>query len=58
MSLVHKMMRFIAPACEKQRMEFRHELAKLDAHTEDLTRTLRLTPEQAEWLRSSPQSKK
>lgn len=50
MNLTQKLMRIISPTCEKQRMEFRKELAKLDAHTEDLTRTLRLTPEQmAQW---------
>lgn len=39
-------MRFLAPSCEKQRMEFRRELAAVDAHAEDLMRTLKFTPQQ------------
>jgi hypothetical protein len=58
MNLKHKLMRFLAPACEKQRMEFRYGLAKLEAHTEDFSRTVRLTPEQIEqWKLPSPPSK-
>ena len=50
MNLTQKLMRWIAPSCEKQRMEFRHGLAKLEAHTEDFSRTVRLTPEEvAQW---------
>lgn len=39
-------MRFLAPSCEKQRMEFRKELAKVEAHSEDLMRTLKFSPQQ------------
>lgn len=47
MTLAQKLMRFISPSCEKQRMEFRESLAQVEAHTEDLVRTMRFTPEQA-----------
>lgn len=58
MNLTRRLMRFLSPACEKQRMEFRHELAKLEAHTEDFSRTMRLTPEQAaQWKLPSEPSK-
>ena len=34
-------MRFLARRCEEQRMEFRHELARVNAHADDLIRTIR-----------------
>lgn len=40
MSWVQKVMRVLAPACEKQRMEFRKERARLAATAEDLNRTV------------------
>ena len=45
MKLIHRFMRFVAPACEKQRQEFRLELARVNAHTDDLMKTLRISPE-------------
>lgn len=33
------LMRLLASSCEKQRMEFRHELLRVEAHAEDLIRT-------------------
>lgn len=50
MKLAQKLMQILAPTCEKQRMEFRHGLAKLEAHTEEFSRTMKITPEQmAQW---------
>jgi hypothetical protein len=46
MNLTQKVMRLLAPVCEKQRMEFREELSRVEAHTEDLMRTLKFTPQQ------------
>lgn len=40
MTLAQKLMRFISPACEIQRQEFRRTVAAANAHAEDLTRTL------------------
>lgn len=51
MNLRQKLMRFLAPACEKQRMQFRREMDKVLAHSEDLTRTVRLTPQQVAQIR-------
>ena len=53
MKLMQKVMRILAPTCERQRMEFRQELAKVNAHTEDLLRTMRFAPEQVTWKPSS-----
>ena len=39
MTLTQKVMRWISPACERQRQEFRHAMAESNAHAEDLTRT-------------------
>jgi len=55
--LYQKVMRFLAPSCERQRMEFREALAKLNAHAEDLQRTMRFKPEEVTWKPQSPQSK-
>jgi hypothetical protein len=33
-----KILRWLAPICERERMEFRHALAMAQAHAEDLTR--------------------
>jgi hypothetical protein len=40
MKVAQAIMRFVAPACEVQRMEFREGLARAAAHAENLTRTL------------------
>jgi hypothetical protein len=48
--LTQKIMRFLAPACEKNRQEFRHELARMNAHADDLLKTIKLSPEQAKAL--------
>ena len=58
MKLTQKLMRFLAPQCEKQRQEFRHELAKVQAHTEDLMRTMRIKPEEASWNTPTPPNPK
>lgn len=44
MNLGQFLMRIFAPACEKQRMEFREGLARASAHAEHLTRTLESAP--------------
>ena len=55
MKLAQRVMKILAPSCERQRMEFREGLAKVQAHTEDLMRTMRFTPEEAaKWKPSSP----
>lgn len=36
-------MKILARSCEKQRQEFRHELLRLEAHTEELIRTVKKT---------------
>ncbi len=41
MKFYQYVMRFLARRCEIQRMEFRHELARVNAHADDLIRTLR-----------------
>lgn len=41
MKLYRWIMRMLASKCEKQRMEFRHELLRVEAHAEDLIRTVR-----------------
>jgi hypothetical protein len=51
--LTQRIMRIIAPVCEKQRMEFRAELARVEANTEDLLRTLKITPQQMQALREA-----
>ncbi len=40
MKLYQKIMRFIAPVCERQREEFRLEMARASANAEDLHRTV------------------
>ena len=51
MKWTQKVMRIIAPVCERQRMEFRGELARVEATTEDLLRTLKFSPKQMQALR-------
>lgn len=53
MKLTQRLMRVFAPSCEKQRQEFRAELARVEAHTEDLMRTLRISPEQMQSIQQS-----
>ena len=50
--MTQKLMRLLAPACEKNRMEFRQELAKVEAHTEDLLRTMRISPQQMQAMKA------
>jgi hypothetical protein len=38
-------MRLVAPHCERQRMELRHDIARTEAHAEDLRRTVRAVDE-------------
>lgn len=58
MNISQRILRFISPACERQRMEFRHEIARVKAHTEDLMRTMKFTPEEMEqWKSQSGQPK-
>jgi len=38
-TFTQKIMRFISPACERQRQELRHSIATVNAHAEDMTRT-------------------
>lgn len=45
MSLRSAIMRLLAPSCEKHRMQFRHELARTQAHAEDLQRTVKTSPQ-------------
>jgi hypothetical protein len=40
LKLYQRIMRFLAPACERQREEFRHEVSRATAHAEDLQRTV------------------
>lgn len=40
MKLYQKLMRLLDPACERQRAEYRHELARAQAEIEDLHRTV------------------
>jgi hypothetical protein len=40
MSLTQRLLRFLDPETEKLRMQFREAIATVDAHTEDLTRTV------------------
>jgi hypothetical protein len=39
-NVAQKVMKWLAPSCEKQRQEFRRSMAAVNAHAEDLTRTL------------------
>jgi len=56
--MVHRLMKFLAPTCEQQRQEFRLELARVNAHTEDLLRTVRIKPEEASWNTPTPPNPK
>ena len=40
MSITQRILRFLDPETENLRMQFREAIAKVDAHTEDLTRTV------------------
>lgn len=40
MKLVHRLMRLIAGTCERERQEFRREIAHLSATAEDMQRTV------------------
>ena len=46
MTLGKKFLRFVAPENEKLRMEMRHSMAMIEAHTEDMTRTVTLNREE------------
>lgn len=48
MKLHQKIMRLLAPLCERQREEFRIELARASACAEDLHRTVTLKREEIE----------
>lgn len=43
MKLREKIMRILAPECERQRMEFREARQRVEAHAEHLSRTLVLS---------------
>lgn len=40
MTFAKRILRFLDPETEKLRMQFREAIAQVDAHTEDLTRTV------------------
>lgn len=40
MKLCHFLLKLVSPQAEKERMDFRLEMARLRANTEDLTRTV------------------
>ena len=46
MTLGRKFLRFIAPENENLRMEMRHSMAMIEAHTEDMNRTVTLNRDQ------------
>jgi len=46
MTLGQKFLRFVAPANETMRQEMRHSMAMIEAHTDDLTRTVSLNGDQ------------
>lgn len=58
MTMGRKFLRFLAPENEDQRMDMRRSMAMIEAHTEDLTRTVTLNRDQLmaaiERFRSDP----
>lgn len=60
MKLYQKLMRWLAPACEKQRAEFRYEMARAHAEVEDFHRTVTLNRDdiakaiEAQMIRKGP----
>jgi hypothetical protein len=46
MTLGSRFLRFVAPQNESMRMEMRHSMAVIEAHTEDMTRTVTLNRDQ------------
>ena len=46
MTLGQRFLKFVAPTNESMRQEMRHSMAMIEAHTDDLTRTVSLNGDQ------------